>query len=340
MEHHISADIGYALWNYYLTTGDEKFMKFWGYEMLVEIARFWASRVKYNKKEKVYEIKNVIGPNEFHINVDNNFYTNLMAKWSLTVGVKVYKKIPNKVKKKIKLTPKEIEKWREISEKMKLYIPHSKVIEQFDGYFRLKDYPVLVRNKYGISLFPEMKTEDFSKTKLIKQPDLMMGMILLEEMVEEKIGEMNYNYYKEKIVHKSSLSPAILSIAGMRYGDIEEAYNLLKFGAKIDLYDLYKNTACGIHGAAVGGLWQGVIFGVMGIKIKENWLEINPKLPEEWEELKVNFLWRKRRMEIKLKDETLEVKINSKKKEIVKIKIKNKEYKMLTNKRFKFSIGR
>ena len=109
MEYHITADIAYAVYQYYLATGDEKFMDDYGYELLIESARFWASLVTYNKRKKSYDINNVIGPDEFHVGVNNNVFTNMMAKWNLTTACKMFKqlrqkkKIYSSLKKKLKL---------------------------------------------------------------------------------------------------------------------------------------------------------------------------------------------------------------------------------------------
>ncbi|HIE36220.1 MAG TPA: glycoside hydrolase family 65 protein, partial [Candidatus Omnitrophica bacterium] len=125
-EHHITADVAYAVYKYYLATGDEEFMRKFGLEIIFETARFWASRVECNKRKDIYEIKNVIGPDEFHKNVKNNAYTNMMAKWNLVVAARLFEKfkkekpsVYKRLKEKVNLKEKEVKEWQRIAPKIK-----------------------------------------------------------------------------------------------------------------------------------------------------------------------------------------------------------------------------
>ena len=149
LEHHITADIAFAVYKYYIATDDQEFMKEHGYKLLVHTAKFWASRVKYNKKKKLYEILDVIGPDEFHEEVDNNVYTNMMARWNIFIGYTMLQKIKqtelNEYKKILKQTDidiKDLNTWKKIIANMGFNITEDGIIEQYDGFFKLKQAPV------------------------------------------------------------------------------------------------------------------------------------------------------------------------------------------------------
>jgi len=245
-EHHIAADIAFGLWHYYIVTGDNKFMSRYGAEILFETARFWASRVKKNNKKNRFEIHNVMGPDEFHPNVNNNAYTNSMAQFNLKVAAEFYSEFMMKypvrfktVSKKIGLKPSECKKWIDISER--LYIPLNKknnVIEEFDGYFRKKDIAIRSHDKYSMPEFPpDVPLSKVAQTQLVKQLDACMLFYLLPEKFDRKTFESTHAYYEKRTVHKSSLSASMNAIINLRAGNSVKAYQyfLYALGAKIAL---------------------------------------------------------------------------------------------------------
>ncbi|MBN3037786.1 MAG: glycoside hydrolase family 65 protein, partial [Candidatus Omnitrophica bacterium] len=149
LEHHITADVAYAFYYYFNATRDNKFLQDYGYEVLFETARFWASRVKYDRRKKKYVINQVIGPDEFHVDVDNNAFTNIMAKWNLLISRNISQDLKKnnpglykKISQKLGLTVKETNEWRKIASKISIKVDKKQVIEQFDGYFRKKNAKV------------------------------------------------------------------------------------------------------------------------------------------------------------------------------------------------------
>ncbi|GAG32948.1 unnamed protein product, partial [marine sediment metagenome] len=178
LEHHITADVAYGLWNYHIVTGDIDFMLECGLEMMLETARFWASRMEYNPKKKIYEINNVIGPDEFHENVNNNAFTNAMAKWNLQAAAWLYKNLRRNfpvevmaVKRKISLKLEEFARWNKISQSIANTAPVCRgLIEQFQGFLRKRNLPIRESDKSGISAFPKgMRAADMNGTQFIKQ---------------------------------------------------------------------------------------------------------------------------------------------------------------------------
>ncbi len=323
-EHHITADIAYAVELYYKFTGDIDFMSDYGLEIIFETARFWASRVRYDR-DRGYVIEKVIGPDEYHEHVNNNFFTNLMAKYNLLLGVK-YFKLSRKydrwreVVTKINLTEEEIKKWEEIAEK--IYIPRQNdgVWEEFDGYFELLDYTV---DPYGLGEYrlPAEIRENLGKTKLVKQADVIALQYLLKEQFNMENIRKNFNYYLPRTTHASSLSMPTYAIIASWLGYDDIAYDYFMKCAHIDLHNLYGNTQEGFHVATAGGLWQILFRGFCGIDIKDDTLEIRPHLPSKWEEVTLKFYFRGSLMELIIQKKKVILKV-AKGENVKKIKIR------------------
>jgi len=319
-EHHITCDIAYAVYKYYVATGDEKFMDTCGYELLLATARFWASRVERGKKGKSYEIRNVIGPDEFHVGVNNNAYTNLMAKWNLITAYKLYNKIKERaalhkrLKGKLTLTDKEVRKWLEIASGIKVSIRKDKVIEQCDGYFKLKNVPLERTDENGIPLMPErVKPSEFQKTQLVKQADVLMLMVLLDDVFSPATKKANYEYYIARTLHKSSLSAATHSHLACELNDLNRAYSFFNVSLRTDVSNLYGNTYEGIHAAALGGTWQALVFGFAGVQIKKEKLCIDPRMPRTWKKIIFSLMWRSALVKLAVSNETIQIKISASK---------------------------
>jgi len=301
MEHHIVSDVAYAVDHYYNVTGDSDFMKQYGLEIIFETARFWVSRVEQNKKKNRYEIKHIIGPNEFQEDINNNAFTNTMARWNLLRAVELYKEFqkrsPDALKKlsnKIKLKKSESNHWRQIGRK--LFIPKSKkrnLIEEFQGYFNKRDIKITGFDKNGMPLVPKAISErKLSETQLIKQADVVMLLYLLSNTFTDQQKKRNYLYYIKRTLHKSSLSPSINAIIGVEVGDIERAFRLFSIALYSDLKDVHQNIVNGIHAASLGGTWQVLVKGFGGMRLKRDLLTFNPRLPRQIKVLKFSIKWR------------------------------------------------
>jgi kojibiose phosphorylase len=343
-EHHITADIAYAFYRYYIATEDEEFYKY-GAEVIFETARFWASRVEYNKKRKVYEIKNVIGPDEFHRDVNNNAYTNIMAKWNLITAAKLFEKIKKRkpsllrrLKNKLDLKDKEIKEWRKVASKIIINIDKkTKIIEQFDNYFKLKDVIINKTDENGIPILPRnLKAKDLGKTKLVKQADVLMFIYLLNDAFSLKTKIANYRFYISRTIHKSSLSPAIHSIIACEVGDLNRAYNLFNVSLRTDISNLYGNTREGIHAACLGGTWQAVVFGFAGVKIKKERLFITPRMPITWKKIIFSLFWKKNLIKLELTNERVKIKVISSQKKTIEIGIFDKLVSLKPNRSYTF----
>ena len=346
MEHHITADIAYATYKYYVATEDEDFMNSYGYEIIFETARFWASRLKYNSKKQCYEINNIIGPDEFHINVNNNFFTNFIAQWNLTIANKLFKNLKNNapkifvsIKKRLSLTDKEAAQWRTKALAVKKPVINKKgIIEQFDGYFKLKKVTITETDENGIPILPShIGSEEFAKTRLIKQVDVLMLQYFFPEMFDKKSIRANYDYYMAQTLHRSSLSTSICSIIGCLAGDIFRAYHLFNVSLRADISNLYGNTEEGIHAASLGGTYQIIIFGFAGISFKGDRLTINPKIPRTWNKLLFSFLWKGYLLRFEFMHDSVTITAESTKNKKLKITIFKTQQELVPNKRQTFS---
>jgi kojibiose phosphorylase len=344
LEHHITADIAYACRQYADISDDRDFMRNYGYEIILETARFWASRVEYNKKSAKFEIKNVIGPDEFHEHVDNNAYTNIMAKWNLLTGYKVYYEIKEKdhkgykrLRAKLNLTDREVNKWKYIAPRIALNIRKDKVIEQFDGFFNKRYIEIVNFDENNIPRLPAgIKVRDYNKTQFVKQADVLMSLYLLSDIFRYKIKESNFWYYVNRTLHKSSLSASIHTLVAIDVGVLSRAYQFFNVALRADISNLHGNTCEGIHAASLGGVWQSVVNGFAGISRQNNILSINPRMPKTWRKIKCSLLWRKNLVRIEAKNTEVYIKVESKPRKKIKAKIFNRNRILNANKEYVF----
>jgi len=335
-EYHINSDITIGIWEYYRATLDREFLSDYGLEIFLDTAKFWRSRVEYNLKEDRYEINKVIGPDEFHEHVNNNVFTNYLAKWSLEKSLELitrFKEEENdkflQLCRKLELTEEDFKQWKVIEEK--IYIPKSKdgiLIEQFEGYFSLPDAVVTHHDENGMPLWPKLDGVKFNDTQLIKQADVVMLMLMLSEEFDDKTKMENYKYYEERTMHKSSLSPSMYSIMGLSIGDTRNSYKYFMKTILTDIDDNQGNTDFGLHAASTGGSFQSAIFGFGGMKVdKDLKLNFNPWIPENWSSMNFSIYWNG--FKVKVNILTDKVKIISTGK--LEIKVYGKDYTLDQN---------
>ncbi len=313
-EDHIVSDVIYAVERYFRVTGDEDFLLRHALEMIFQTARFWASRVV--KADDAFEIRTVIGPDEFHEHVNNNAYTNFLVKWHLKLTVTLYNYF-NKRKlkdftalcRRLSLQSGEIGLWGEISSKLKFAIDaETGLIEQFDGYFALKDFVITRHDRKGRPVLPNGVTyRNIYKTRLIKQADVLMLFLLFPHAFSDEVKLANYNYYEKRALHKSSLSHCTHAMVGLAVGNRQHAYHYFMKTAQVDLENLHGNTDLGIHAAAAGGAWQTVVKGFGGLTLKSDRIVLKPWLPKRWRRLRFKVHWRDRVIRLDVRHEDVSV---------------------------------
>ncbi|HIE35992.1 MAG TPA: glycoside hydrolase family 65 protein, partial [Candidatus Omnitrophica bacterium] len=213
----------------------------------------------------------------------------------------------------------------------------TKIIEQFDGYFKLKDIVLIKTDENGIPLLPVgLKAKDLEKTRLVKQADVLMLLCLLSDAFSLKTKEANYKFYLPRTIHKSSLSPSIHAVLASEVRDLNKAYNLFNVSLRTDISNLYGNTRDGIHGASLGGTWQAVVFGFAGVMIKREKLFINPRMPRTWKKIVFSLFWRTNLVKLELTNERIKLRIISQDKKSVKIGIFDKLVSLKPNKTYIF----
>lgn len=300
-EEHIVSDVIYGVERYFRVTGDEEFLLHCGLEMVFLTARYWASRV--TKVGERYEIHKVIGPDEFHEHVNNNAYTNWLVSWHLRLAAMLVKHVAKtapealqELAAKISLRDGEPERWHEISRKLKFtQNAETGLIEQFDGYFALKDHVIGRCDRSGHPVLPKgVNFRNIARTQLIKQADVLLMMLLFPHSFSVAEKRANYDYYEPRTAHKSSLSHCTYAMMGLAVAERNNAYRYFMKTALFDLENLHDNTELGIHAASVGGSWQTVIHGFGGLLLKSDRIVLNPWLPKKWERLSFRVRWRER----------------------------------------------
>lgn len=302
IECHITADVAYAVAQYIEYAADEAFFADYGAEILLETARFWASRLEYNSGLDRYELRDVIGPDEFHEHVDNNYYTNALAQWNLRASMQYAARMAGDhpqqfaaLLDKIHMTQAEIDGWDAIAGR--IYLPLSTkglLLEQFEGYFQLEDPPITAFDENHMPLWPEgVDITDLNRYQLVKQADVIMVMFLLGDAIDLATKEANYVYYEKRTMHKSSLSPSMYALMGMMTGHPENAYTHFLRTALVDLSDNQGNSAEGLHAASAGGTWMAMVHGFLGVYVDgEGMLHVAPKLPEGWQSVRFPIVYR------------------------------------------------
>lgn len=292
-QYHINADIAYAFKLYMDVNDDYEFLEKKGAEVLVETARVFADVGDFaESRGGKYCICAVTGPDEYNAIVDNNFYTNLMARENLKDAVWALNKIKERnpsayeeLVNRLHITEDEIPHWEKIIENM--YFPYDETLKVYpldDGF--------MMRKKWDDSKIPVEKRhllyENYHplfifRQRMSKQADAILGMLLHSNYFTEEELRRNYDFYQQVTLHHSSLSTCIFGILASQIGYEEEAYTYFSQSARMDLDDYHNNFYAGIHAANMAGTWQGIVFGFAGLRTNNNRLEFKPSIPKNWE---------------------------------------------------------
>ena len=306
-EHHISADVAYAVWQYWRVSGDDDFMVVAGAEILAETARFWASRAQTERDGRAH-IRGVIGPDEYHVTVDDNAYTNVMARWNLdraadTVAI-LSRERPGdwqRLSRRLGLAEEEPEAWRRLAASLVTgFDPATGLFEQFAGYFGLDDVDVAAHRRCAMPIDACLGPERTRRSQAIKQADVVALSTLLWDESPRAVHEANFRYYEPRTAHGSSLSPAPHALVAARLGQDALARSYFRQAGEIDLADNMGNAAGGVHMAALGGLWQAAVFGVAGLRAREEGIVLDPQLLSGWAEMRCPVRWRGRSLGLRL----------------------------------------
>jgi beta-phosphoglucomutase len=311
IELHITADVAYAAWSYWRASGDDDWMREYGAEIILDTAVFWGSRAEKNAERGCYEIRDVIGPDEYHEHVHNNAFTNRMVQWHLTTALEVLAWLrwedPDRVatlERQLDLNPERLHHWADVIGYLRvLHDPESDLIEQFEGFFDLEDVELADYEPRTQSMQALLGIEGANRSQVLKQPDVLMLLYLLRDHYDQQTLQVNWDYYAPRTDHTfgSSLGPAIHAILACELDMPEDAYEHFMRAALVDLEDVRGNAADGIHAASAGAVWQALVFGFGGVRFANTSPIAHPRLPSHWKRLKFRLQHRGQWYEFDLK---------------------------------------
>jgi trehalose/maltose hydrolase-like predicted phosphorylase len=317
MEQHISADIAYAVWQYWQATGDDQFFINAGAEILLETARFWASRAVAEADGRRH-IRHVIGPDEYHEDVDDNAFTNVMARWNIARAIEAIEMLrarwPDRAKalsKKLALGEEELSDWRDATVRIVTGLDLATgLYEQFSGYHKLEPLDLSLYADRKEPIDAVIGREHTRRSQVIKQADVVALMALLPDEFPGAMAESNFRYYEPRCAHGSSLSAGMHALVAARLGDADMARRHLRHAATADL-ELDPNSAGGIRIAGLGGVWQAVVLGFAGLGLGGGAISVNPRLPKEWRSMSFAVFWRGRSVKIRIAGTLVQVAISA-----------------------------
>lgn len=315
-EIHRNGAIAYAIYNYIRYTGDQDYLAEYGLEVLIGISRFWHQRVNWSHERKKYVMLGVTGPNEYENNVNNNWYTNKIASWTLRYTNEAldfvaehhpaaYEKICQKTRFDVR---KETGAWRHIIKH--LHFPFHEeegVFLQQDGYMEKEQRLAADLDPAQRPINQHWSWDRILRSCFIKQADVLQGIFIFEDEYDLETIRRNFEFYESRTVHESSLSPCVHSILASRIGEVEKAYELYLRTSRLDLDDYNNEVSEGLHITSMGGTWMSVVYGFGGMRIREGLLSFDPRLPCSWEKLSFKIMYRERVLEIIIGKKRFEV---------------------------------
>jgi trehalose/maltose hydrolase-like predicted phosphorylase len=300
LEEHVTADVAWAAAHYASWTGLHTPAVA---PLLAKTARYWASRCRLDAAGRAH-IDGVIGPDEYHERVDDNAFTNMMARWNLRAGAEAAGRAG--------LLPAETRRWRELADRLiDGYDPATGRYEQFAGYFGLE--PLVIKDVAAPPVAADLLLgrDRVARSQLIKQPDVLMAHHLVPDQVEPGSLGPNLDYYDPRTAHGSSLSPAITASLLARAGRPDEALAMLRMALELDLEDLTGMTGAGLHMANLGGVWQAVVSGLAGVGVRAGVLSVDPRLPGAWDGLQLRFRCLGRRVRLDITHDQTEIRADA-----------------------------
>lgn len=306
-EIHRNGAIAYAIYNYVRYTGDRAYLVLKGLEVLIAISRFWRQRVNWSGVKNRYVMLGVTGPNEYENNVNNNWYTNKMASWTLSYTLGELGHLRQKDQAALDLliekTGLDLEGetgvWKDIVEK--LHFPYEKDLKVFlqqDGYMDKEQRMAADLDPSERPINQHWSWDRILRSCFIKQADVLQGLFLFEDQFDHETLERNFDFYEARTVHESSLSPCVHAILASRLGKREKAYEMYLRTSRLDLDDYNHEVDEGLHITSMGGTWMSVVHGFGGMRIRDGILSFDPELPDGWKALSFKILYRGRTLNV------------------------------------------
>jgi maltose phosphorylase len=299
-EIHRNGAIAYAIYDYVRYTGDEQYLAEYGLEVLLAISRFWCQRINWSKDKQKYVMLGVTGPNEYENNVNNNWYTNYIAAWTLRYTLDAISKVKAldadryvDLVDRLQIRPEELTLAEQITEK--IYLPYDEdkaVFLQQEGFLDKDLMPVTDIPDGQRPINQNWSWDRILRSCFIKQADVLQGLYFFEDEFDTDTLRRNFDFYEPMTVHESSLSPCVHSIQASKLGMKEKAYEMYLRTARLDLDDYNNDTEDGCHITSMAGTWLAVVKGFGGMRIENNQLVLNPYCPEQWRALSFKIRFR------------------------------------------------
>lgn len=298
-EIHRNGAIAFAIYNYHRFTGDYSYIPEKGLEVLIGIARFWHQRATFSTYRNKYVILGVTGPNEYENNVNNNWYTNYIAKWCIDYTLEQIAKIESeyaqdytRIMNKVKLSKAEMVQWKAVADNM--YFPYSEehqVYLQQDGFLDKELITVADLDKSQRPINQKWSWDRILRSPYIKQADTLQGFYFFEDHFSKEELERHFDFYEPFTVHESSLSPCVHSIQAATLDRMEQAYTFYLRTSRLDLDDYNKEVHEGLHITSMAGTWMSIVEGFGGMRVKNDTLHFEPRMPKQWKgfSFKINF---------------------------------------------------
>lgn len=309
-EIHRNGAIAYAIYNYVNYTGDKNYLHEYGIDVLAGISRFWADRVHFSKAKNVYMIHGVTGPNEYENNVNNNWYTNRIAVWTLRYTLEVIDFLKQNGHEDrlagLEFSDEELVKWQDIIDRM--YFPYDeerKVFVQHDTFLDkdLKTVDELAAEDRPIN--QNWSWDKILRSCFIKQADVLQGLYFFNHEFTEEEKRRNFEFYEPMTVHESSLSPSIHAVLAAELGMEEKAYEMYNRTARLDLDNYNNDTEDGLHITSMTGAWLGIVQGFAGMRTAEGTLSFAPFIPQAWNQYSFNIIYRGHYIKVEVNQENV-----------------------------------
>ncbi|MCF6167961.1 glycoside hydrolase family 65 protein [Lutibacter sp.] len=308
-EIHRNGAMLYGIYNYINYTQDFEYVPKYGLEVMIGVARFWHQRANFSIDKNKYVILGVTGPNEYENNINNNFYTNYLAKWCIEYTVENLNKVKHnypedfkRVTKKTNLTEEETYKWLKVSENM--YFPFSEkhnVYLQQDGFLDKELIPVVELPKSERPINQKWSWDRILRSCYIKQADVLQGLFFFEDKFTKQELERHFDFYEPLTVHESSLSPCVHSILAASIDRMPKAYEQYVRTARLDLDDYNHEVDEGCHITSMAGTWMSIVQGFGGMRVSEDGkLSFNPQIPKQWKSYSFTINFRNQILKIKV----------------------------------------
>jgi trehalose/maltose hydrolase-like predicted phosphorylase len=296
-EEHVVADVAWAADEYSRWTGDAAFLTTAGRDLVLDTARWWADRIRVGSDGRAH-LDHVMGPDEYHDEVDDNAFTNVMARWNLRRAADLADELG--------LAGDEPSYWRRLADSLvDGFDPATGLYEQFTGYWDLEPLLAAQVAQPPFAADALLGTDRVDRSQLIKQPDVLMLHHMIPSETRPGSLERNLDVYAARTTHGSSLSPAIHAALHARAGKPDDALALFRMAARLDLDDITGTTAAGLHLATMGGVWQALAYGFLGLRPTSCALEVDPRLPRSWDALELGLRFGQARTRIRADHERL-----------------------------------